>query len=785
MKSNLIVLLLLCVTLSVLAQPPEPKVGYRWILNQALSDEFDDTVLNDTKWHDHIPTWVGRAPAIFLPSQLSLSDGLLEIRNKKLDSDTVVTFWDGSQATYSIAGGAIQSKNAGAFGYYECSMKASTIRMSSTFWMSKGNFAGPDPCAGDKYSLEIDIQEAIGGATENNSLNFKNHMMSNTHYKYTDCDGESTMYSRGDDFALPPGREVSDTFYVYGGHWKNENTVDMYLDGKLGSSISFKTDIVDKPFDQALHINAVTETYDWVTPPSDEDLADDSRNATFYDWIRSYSIIGVDESLTEPSMLENPGFETGNLNGWTGWGVFPAEVVSDNVHSGNYAVHVFGPGAAEHLISLKANTAYTLSCYGKVAEGSGAISFGIKDASENELGVVFVSNKDYTKKSISFTTGSNTALKFYYYAPLATDEGWADDFDLVEAGNVGPDPESELPEVFEEDIYFAEKPGTMLIDDQLNFTLAYLANSDLEIHLRLMNTADILIGEKSYMALAGFGVKQFLLELDSIPSAGSYRVLADIRTTDGTVDDSIASSVMEVKLSEAIRVDVKILDILDDSPIESASVSLGDSVKQSSSKGDAIFYRVIPGQASIAVEKRGYIPSSLDLTLNKDTSLVLRLSLATLTIDIESLDSESGSPLRGATVIFNGEEKRSNPMGLTRFKTQMGSYSLELAKSNYYTVDTSVEVDRDTLITIMMEENLTNISPKLMQDGLSIYPNPFSGEIHVSGLEKETAYSIVAPDGSIVKQGFIRKLEAIRAEDLAPGLYILKIQDRGSFRIFK
>lgn len=124
-------------------------------------------------------------------------------------------------------------------------------------------------------------------------------------------------------------------------------------------------------------------------------------------------------------------------------------------------------------------------------------------------------------------------------------------------------------------------------------------------------------------------------------------------------------------------------------------------------------------------------------------------------------------------------------MGLTRFKTQMGSYSLELAKSNYYTVDTSVEVDRDTLITIMMEENLTNISPKLMQDGLSIYPNPFSGEIHVSGLEKETAYSIVAPDGSIVKQGFIRKLEAIRAEDLAPGLYILKIQDRGSFRIFK
>ena len=45
-----------------------------------------------------------------------------------------------------------------------------------------------------------------------------------------------------------------------------------------------------------MHVNLVTETYDWETPPTVEELNDDSINTTYYDWSRAYVLVPAGEA---------------------------------------------------------------------------------------------------------------------------------------------------------------------------------------------------------------------------------------------------------------------------------------------------------------------------------------------------------------------------------------------------------------------------------------------------------------------------------------------------------
>jgi hypothetical protein len=46
-----------------------------WQRYEPLSDEFNGTALDTTKWWDHNPEWYGRAPALFIPDNIALKDG--------------------------------------------------------------------------------------------------------------------------------------------------------------------------------------------------------------------------------------------------------------------------------------------------------------------------------------------------------------------------------------------------------------------------------------------------------------------------------------------------------------------------------------------------------------------------------------------------------------------------------------------------------------------------------------------------------------------------------------
>jgi len=282
------------------AAPPEPPLGQRWVLNPTFSDEFNGTALDSTKWYDHHPTWEGRPPGIFLPSQVSVKDGFMTIKGEKLAQEKVVTGRGGKQTIYTIAGGAVVSKSTEAwFGYYECRFKAAKTTMSTTFWLSsRKNFPGPKDCD-DSYGLELDIQECIGRVGGFKGSNFAKGMNANSHFWYTDC------ARRKNDLRASEVRQATPTlpsedFYTYGGWWQDASTVSFYLDDTLVKSVAFNDSIKARPFDQPMGVNLVSETYPfpWISLPTDEELQDDTRNTCYYDWVRAYRLVGVDEAVT-------------------------------------------------------------------------------------------------------------------------------------------------------------------------------------------------------------------------------------------------------------------------------------------------------------------------------------------------------------------------------------------------------------------------------------------------------------------------------------------------------
>ncbi|PWJ58002.1 glycosyl hydrolase family 16 [Dyadobacter jejuensis] len=262
------------------AQPAAPK-GYHWVKNGAFSDEFDGDVLDSSKWFDRSPYWKnGRPPADFRASNVSVKDGNLQIKNEVLDP---------AEGVYNLTGGAVASKSAEAsYGYYEVRMKASGVSMSSTFWLKTPTYK--EGCK--TYKSELDIVEAIGGAKKFAAFKYK--MKSNAHLFVTDCDGnkQPTSSTPGETNLVAA---VDSVYHVFGCWWKDANTLEFYYNGDYAFTIHPDTTERKTPFDRPMYMHLVTETYSWEVPPTKEELADKTKNVTYYDWVRSYTLAPDDK----------------------------------------------------------------------------------------------------------------------------------------------------------------------------------------------------------------------------------------------------------------------------------------------------------------------------------------------------------------------------------------------------------------------------------------------------------------------------------------------------------
>ncbi|WP_282134028.1 family 16 glycosylhydrolase [Seonamhaeicola maritimus] len=291
MNKILLAVLAFCLVSTSFAQsgPPKPPVGKRWVMNPDFSDEFNGTELDTTKWLDHHPTWKGRAPGLFMRSQVSVADGYLQLKGEKMKQDTIV-----DNRTFNIKGAAVVSKKSVYLGYYECRAKAAETTMSCTFWFSGGGGVGPKGC--DTYHQEWDIHESIGREGDFQGKYFASGMHSNAHYWYTSCDKERHDY-RAAQVRFEDNEVSSKDFHVYGGWWRDEISASYYYDDQEPKHQRFYDKITDKPMDKPMYMRLVHETYPfpWISLPTDEELADDSKNTLYYDWVRGYELVDADE----------------------------------------------------------------------------------------------------------------------------------------------------------------------------------------------------------------------------------------------------------------------------------------------------------------------------------------------------------------------------------------------------------------------------------------------------------------------------------------------------------
>lgn len=137
------------------------------------------------------------------------------------------------------------------------------------------------------------------------------------------------------------------------------------------------------------------------------------------------------------NLLTNPGFESGGLAGWTGWGTRSAGTTA---FSGAAGVQV-GEGAIERVVAVQPNMKYTLKVKGRKS-GGGWYRLGSKEGGAGETYTAFT-NTAWADASHTFTTGNaNTVLIYFYNGSGGT--AYGDDFILQPAGCFSTDLEEEM-----------------------------------------------------------------------------------------------------------------------------------------------------------------------------------------------------------------------------------------------------------------------------------------------------------------------------------------------------
>lgn len=256
LKKALLIIPALMLAGSALAGPPAAPAGYKWEQVWALTDEFNDTVVNANKWLKYNPYWIGRAPGLFDEEQVTESGGFLRLKNTKF-ADTSETYW--------VKTGFLASKSATAVTagmYVEARMKFARDGTVGGFWFSQPGGV-----------QEIDVQEGVGYPANGNWALTK-LMRMNTHY-----DTLITPY----DYSTTAVGDVSHTYAVW---WHDKNGCTMYLDGTPVKYLSFQGE-----FTGAMQLNLNTETQNWIGDPTVWRLNNNNYNTTLVNYVRTWRLV--------------------------------------------------------------------------------------------------------------------------------------------------------------------------------------------------------------------------------------------------------------------------------------------------------------------------------------------------------------------------------------------------------------------------------------------------------------------------------------------------------------
>ena len=268
---------------STAAAPPPPPPGYAMI--EELSDEFDGSTLDATKWAPRDENWLGRQPGLFDPTNVVVGGGHLQLwarAARRNDS------WPPGYDNYTTS--AVHSIGRVRLGYLEIRWRSGSSGISSSWWLHEGN--------GTAWT-EIDVFETTG--TTNDAPGGANASFLPSHVHIFELPGTAVPdlparcggckehpagqapCSIGANFALPAGETFADAFHVAALNWTDTGVV-VLLDGQPVSAIASPCliELIGVDFDR--------ETMPgWMSLPDPATLPDEPF---LVDYIRSYRRLG-------------------------------------------------------------------------------------------------------------------------------------------------------------------------------------------------------------------------------------------------------------------------------------------------------------------------------------------------------------------------------------------------------------------------------------------------------------------------------------------------------------
>ena len=216
-----------------------------WMKVESMSDEFEGTELDRSRWTVGMSWWKGRQPALFSDKNVTVSGGKLHLTMRK---EPVAPEFE-RRGYHDYTSAALHTKARSSYGYYEVQARPMDSGGSSSFWFQQDETPG--------WQTEIDVFE-IGGKAK--GFEKKDNMT--VHVFGTPA--QKKHWAVGGVWEAP--WRLADDDHVYGLNWSKEE-LTYYVDGVPVRRVE------NTHWHQPLYLTFDSETMpEWFGMPHDADL---------------------------------------------------------------------------------------------------------------------------------------------------------------------------------------------------------------------------------------------------------------------------------------------------------------------------------------------------------------------------------------------------------------------------------------------------------------------------------------------------------------------------------
>lgn len=193
---------------------PQPftqeQLAGHWVYNDTYSDEFETNLLDTTKWYAVNPGWIGRAPSLFLASNVYQKKGQLILRAQREEVPNA------PEGYHTFTSAAVQSKTKVLYGFFEIRCQPMNSAISSAFWLYTQDSIKQE---------EIDIFEICG--RNDSTPSYDSTYFATSHYIL-----KKQKVKISDNVTYKSDYRLADSVLVSGLKWTREEIV-WYLNGKV------------------------------------------------------------------------------------------------------------------------------------------------------------------------------------------------------------------------------------------------------------------------------------------------------------------------------------------------------------------------------------------------------------------------------------------------------------------------------------------------------------------------------------------------------------------------